>query len=573
MADSLALIPADTPLVLGFPHLGESSKKLEAFLQKYDPAFRGLDLDEVQRGFNLADGTLDTSAPVYLVLTRPWLEESAFALIFTPRNPSEFRRRLSGRDDALQRCPGPEGAFWLAMRGNSALVSLSPRALRTIMRSPADRSLAALADAPQKAIFARSDVFVHLPLAKWRDRIQPFFFLAANMVKLSAMAERAPLPEEALAMFDWFTDGLQTLVDQMESVTLALDFDGRVFGLTHHHAFTRDGSVSTYLGQVRRNGLGVWDYLPDRPFLITGAFDWQCPAESSITKNFSEFVFFNASRSSGQEIAPGTREQLRQALIDSQNRMRGSFFFVTSPDGQLHPVQLYGGYTMDDARLGLESIIFLQENATESMASFMGEPFFGKFERRAREGGETLFEMKLELDRMNPLMRSQISDFYGDDARIQETLLDDQHIGYAVASPPAGVMDLVEARKGGGNLQRNEQFRAALSRLPEETHAVVIVDTGRVLSALPIWLAQHADRTPGDGHPSVLAEAWRNKGSVRSGLLLGWACTVQKSSLTGRACIGAEDAVELFEHAKKMAVGLADKLDSPDFAPARRGSR
>ena len=569
-ADPLGVIPADAPLVLGFRDLGASAGRLEAFFHEHNIPAQRLDLDEVQRGFNLADGVVDTSHPVFLVLTRPALEASAFVLVFKPKTVSDFSQELSGVEGGMKQCTGPEGRYWLAMRDDLALVGLSPRALRPVRRLPVERSLASELDDRQKAIFASSDVFIHIPLAKWQERIQPFIFLASNMIKLGAQADSpATVRENTAAVLDWFAGGLQTLVSQMDSLTLAVGFDGETFRLTHHHAFARGGSVAGYLSRVKRRGLDFWSTLPDRPFFIIGAFDWQCPGELALTSRFNKFVFFRGDHpATGVKLSDDTRQRLQKAMDASQEQMWGSLFMVTSPAEKLAPLQLYGGYCLQDARQGVDDLVFLQENATEAMSAFLGEQVFGQFKPRPWEAGGTLFELRLDAEHMDQQTRRQIISFYGEGACIQEAAIDEHHVVYAAAVPPAGIDDFLEVRRVGRGLNADPAVRAMLGRLPDDSNAMLIVDVGRCVAALPTWVDAKADGG------TALASAPEDSGSaaeaVVSGRLLGWAGTVHPDSFTGQLVIGADDAVEVFNLCRKMAERLAQDAGGPEQSRAGR---
>ena len=124
---------------------------MDEFIRRFRKDHRRIDLDEVQRGFNLEDGVVDTSAPTFFILTRSRLQESAFALAFTPRDVAAFLERVGRKEGIARRCEGPEGRFWLMMRQGVAFVSHRRRTIRLFRRVRPERSLAAALDGEQEA--------------------------------------------------------------------------------------------------------------------------------------------------------------------------------------------------------------------------------------------------------------------------------------------------------------------------------------------------------------------------------------------------------------------------------------
>ncbi|MBN2561731.1 MAG: hypothetical protein JXQ75_12455 [Phycisphaerae bacterium] len=557
-SDPLAMIPADAPMVVGFRDLDSSARKLNDFLRTVDTGFAGVDLDEVQRGFNLADGVVDTSAPVFLIMTRPQFEERAFVLAFTPRDESAFSEQVSGPEGTIARCEGPEGPHYMMMREGVAFVGLRRKAVRPLRRVSPEEALSLALDGQQKALFATSDVFIHISLPKWRDRIRPFFFVARRMILLGAHAgQKQQMSEASIAIVEWLADGVEATLDQMETMTLALGFDGDVFRLAHHHAFTPGRSVANYLGQVKRRGRDLWGGLPDRPFFIVGAFDWQTSGDTSVASRFNRYVF--GAKSLGRRFSEARRQRLLDTTVACYDQMWGSSFMATSAEGTLHPLWVLGGYAMEDADTGIGQLLYLQENAGEVMTTFVGGEYSGRFSRLRTGGGREFFEMRFDLERMDPLIRQQTVSLYGDDVRIREVVAGKHDIAYSMAGPSVDVFDLVEVRNSGRSVSKNPLVRQVLGRLPDGPHGVVIADMGRLLAAIPSWM--EAGRAVASPHAP---RADRNdvRYSNPPGPMLGWACEARENSFSGWLVIDAKGVVRVFKLLREMAEGFHSAVNA-----------
>jgi hypothetical protein len=538
-SDPAALIPADAAAVLALPHLERSAKKLETYLRKHDKGFSGLDLDEVQRGFNLPDGAVDFSEPIFLVLTRPVRHETAFVLVFTPADSDAFAERVSHRDDSIRRCSGPEGAYTLMMRQGTAIVGLKRKAVRLFRRLPPERSLSEALDDRQRAMLESGDVFVHIPLARLRAHFDPFIRLAAAGIRLGVAAQHDPETIAGAAeVADWLVGGILAVIDQMETATLALDFDGRTFRLAHHHTFTPSGSVAEYLGQVKRPGQAGWTTLPDRPFFLLGALDWQCPPEASVAMRTYRHLFRPDSALTDTPLPK--RRQIIDAARACYGQTLGSNFMLASAGGKLLPFQIFGGYVMEDPEEGLRSLVFLQENADEVVSSFMGGPFFGKFHRRTREGLE-FYELQLDFQQINLTMHRQAAlALYGRTARLQQAVAGSHQVVYSMGLPSTGVHDMVTALDTGRHVGKNPLVRRIVARLPDHPNAIVLADLGRCRSLLPAMMLL---RSTMPGRPRAVGEQGTTDYSAPPGPMLGWACTLGPHFLTGHLAMDADDLI------------------------------
>jgi len=564
-ADPLTFVPAEVPMVLAFPRLEESAERFDEFVRRFLPEFAGFDVNEVQRGFGLPDGALDTRAPAYLLMTRPVAAARSFVLVFTPNPDCPLFRDRDEKDHAIRRLDTVEGPCYLAMRDGVAFASLSSRAMIFTRRMSSANSLAAALSPQERAMLESSDVYVRFAMAPWRDRLRPFVFLASNLVKLGAQSSGGEAGAKALQVLDWFTTGAASVIDQMNYVSAALSYDGRVLRVTHHHVFTAGGTAAGYLARVSRDDFDGLSWLPDQPFFIIGEFGWRVPGESALTTQLTRYVFDLPSIR--RRFADDRRRQLLETTSDCYGRMSGSFIMVTSPPDRLQPMHLLGGYAMRDARRGLEQFRFIQENSGEVLAAMTGSPMLRAFESRT-DAGRTVYEMTFDYAGLDPEIRRQAILFYGADARVQEAALDDGHIAYITAPPPLSVAAMAEARETGRQVGAQPAVRRILATLPDQRHALIIVDLGRCFAVVPSLIQAGLGRTGGGSSDPPAAAGPYTAGA---GPFLAWSGTAGESSFTGCLVIEAGDAVRAAESLKQMVEavnGLMTAGAGPPLPPS-----
>ncbi len=545
-ADPLAFIPAEVPMVLAFPRLEQSAERFDEFVRRFIPEFAGFDVNEVQRGFGLPDGVLDTRAPAYLLMMRPAATPRSFVLVFKPSPDSALFPDHAEKGPAIRRLETVEGPCYLAMRDGVAFASLSSRAMIAARRMSSVNSLAAVLSPQERAMLESSDVYVRFSMAAWRDRLSPFVFLASNLVKLGAQSSGGEAGAEALQVLDWFTSGAASVIDQMNYVSAALSYDGRVLRVTHHHVFRAGGSAARYLAQVSRDDFDGLSLLPDQPFFIIGEFGWRVPGESALTTQLTRYVFDLPSIR--RKFAEDQRQQLLQATRDCYGRMSGSFIMVSSPPDRLQPIYLLGGYAMKDARKGLEEFRFIQENSGEVLSAIAGSPMLRGFESRT-EAGRTVYEMSIDYAGLDSETRRQAVLFYGAEARVQEAVLDEDHIGYITAPPPLSVAALAEARDSGRHVGAQPAVRRILATLPDQHHALILVDLGRCFAVVP-WLIQAGLGSAGAA--SAVPPAATVPHTAAAGPFLAWSGTAGEGSFTGCLVIEVGDAFRAADSLKQM---------------------
>ena len=455
--DPLSMIPPDVAGVIAFRDLDGSCRKLTRFMKTVDPAFSGIDFSFLEDFADFESGAWDASKPVVFILTQPSLDllteeefsETTAILAFTPKDPRQYAAPAGGRDGAVRRIEQAGRNYYVTMRDGVVFFGGKRKIMRILRDITPAESLAATLDNPQQALYARSDLFIHLPLAGWRERLNMLTLLAGNMMRLGMTAGDEPaLMESGKVVLDWFTGAARSAVDQMQSLTLSADFDGETFRIAHYHTFRPGGSVCDYLKQVKRSGVDLWAVLPDRPFYVLAAFDWHCPADSAVSVRFQDYVL------NSEGVADKLSPELRKSILDMNsacaNQTVGSYLMLSSPPGRLQPVQILGGYYMQDAGEGLQQLRFVQENSAAAFAGFMGGNYAGKFERRSQDGHD-YFEMRMDASRMSPGVRQQMNSLYGGDLRIQDTAIGEHFVIYTMSGGEPLLSEVIQAHAQGGS--------------------------------------------------------------------------------------------------------------------------
>lgn len=590
--DPLEMIPGDVAGVIAFRNIEAGSKKLEGFIKSLDPAFSGLDLGMIEESLDLEPGTWDPTKPIVFVLTQPSFDfldnpeisETHAVLAFTPKHPERYRDEIetgvaeqnapaaAKEVGSLRRVEQAGRSYYLAMRDDVVFLGGKRKAMRAMRGLAAGESLMAALSDDQKAMWADSDVFVHLPLSRWRDRISLMAMLVSNFAKLGMTTEHdADLAKIDTAVLDWSGAGVRSIIDQMQSVTFSASFDGNTFRLAHYHSFRGDGSVAGYLRQVQRGGGDLLAFLPDRPFYFLGAFDWRCPAEASVSVRLTRRIYDTPDMN--EKIAPELRARLIKETTACFDQTNGSCFMVTASPGELVPIEIVGGYHMNDARQGLEQVRFIQENSFAALSSF-GVGRGGKSERRTYDGHE-YYDTSVDFEALSPGMRQQTAALYGEKVRFQEAAVGDHAVVYTVSSSPSLMPDVLQARELGKTARKNQLVQDIVGRLPADPNALAIVDLGRILAAVPSlasaqWLTINLAAEPSTTDAEPLPAASQGA-KTSAGPMLGWAGTVRPAAFSGCLAISAKDAVRTSELAKQVGRQLFSRSKSPQSPAA--GSR
>ena len=551
-ADPLSAIPSNAAGVMVFRHVDEAIKHFNLLANSVCSDSGGVDLEDFESAFNIEAGTIDPSKPVAIIFMRPAMNASSSVIAFVPKDPEQYRED-AGRGMVARRYEGPDGEAFANFRGGVAMVGPNRRAIRAA-RMNAGGFFKGL-DAEQRELYEHSDVFVHLPLAKWREeKITPMFLLASSFMKLF-LTETGKLQEEStVAFFDLLVTGFRQITDEMQSLTVSLRLDDRVIRMVHHHDFKPDGVVAQYLGQMQRTEGNLFAELPDSPFVFALAANWRNAHGQSISSKLMSAV--SDLKPPADDADRQARKELVQTVNDYYNQSSGTYMLIGPTPGKSLPMLMYGGYIMDDAPKSLEQFRIIQERMGLTLGSLMpGGGMFGTPQVIQRQG-RTYLEMPLLSDTTNPVYRKRAEAFYGAAARFQKTTGDGHHLIYAISEPPQSVDDVLHVQESKRTLANNPMVKRALDQLPaNRAHSIMLVNLSQMFQSLPgmntlsISGAQaHLPRLPADHG---------------DGPILGWALVAEKDAITGHMAINQQDAVSFCQSVRKMADHGTPQIEHP----------
>lgn len=552
--DPLALIPADAPCVVVLPNLASTTAKASALAKKIKPDIDAYCVEAFGEDINLSPGGWDTASPVVLILTRPEFDKSSLLVAFKPKNTKNLIVKAGIKEEMPGRCDCPVGPCWIMVRGDVAFAAQKRSAFRIIKDFESGRSFADTMDSTERKMLEDGDVFVRVNMSRWREKIMAPFALVSQMISLGITAEADPEHLEASqAMASWFIRGLQTVIEQMDSITLSGELTENSLRFTHHHRFATGKTVATYLGSVTNERKDRMALLPDRPFWIAMASNWVCPPEQSLSTRITEYIM--NFEPIGEKMKPDKHDRLIENIRSYYGQLKGSSLMMSAPMGSLFPMEMIGSYQMDDAAKGLAQLNYIQENASEAVSMMIpGAKMRNKFEDKVEKQFK-YSEMPFTLDDLSPKLREEIETVYGSQARYQTLAFGKQEILFCVSQPPMSVIELaIQRQKNLPGLSANAQVQKTVRLLQNQPNMLVLVDADRLLAAAPEMAISAASGRPGPARSTTeIADA-----GPSSQTLVGWSCVVGGDALTGQLAMCTDDFVRAVEGVQRMAVRIKE---------------
>ncbi|HUN80570.1 MAG TPA: hypothetical protein VMV81_03585 [Phycisphaerae bacterium] len=536
--DPLETVPANVAGVIVLRHVDVSLKHVNQLATKICADAEGVSLDDVETALNLEDGTLDPSKPIVIMFMRPAMIASSRVVAFVPKDPKEFRES-AGRGMASRRYDGPDGEGFANFHEGVATVSANRRALRNA-RMNAGGFLKNLS-AEQRRLYEQSEVFIHFPLARWREeKIAPMIMIASTMMKLSFNQATRGQEAESAQFLDLITNSIRDFFDEMQSVTLTLGLDNGVLRLTHHHDFKPDGDMAHYLGQVERTPGNLFAELPNEPFIFAMTANWRNTKGDSLSRKMIEAAC--SMKPVANEDEARARAELLKAADGYYGQSSGTYVLMGPSPGKSLPMLMYGGYVMDDAPKALEQFRIIQERTSDSLGAIIPGGLSGK-PRMVQHNGQPCMDISLYSDKISPAYRRRIENFYGPKAMFEKLAADKHHLVYSICEPPLGIDEVLKVHKSGHSLADNPLVKSTLDKLPvSQAHAVMLVNVAQMFQTLPAMAA--------DAGGNVMTMP---RTTQVNGPLVGWALTIDKSTITGQMAIEQEQAVTFCQSLRKMA--------------------
>ncbi len=564
--DPLAEVPRDAAAVVVFPNLAATTERLNAYLEKNFPRAQLFAPDDVLDSFDLPRGVVDFNQPVVIVSTRATMAREHLALLFHPKNLEPIAPEGCPPDGVIQTVSGIGGKRCLLMRRGTAFIAGRRLPLQRFLKQVSkEQGLPASLDPVQQALGRDSDVFVYFWSPAWRDRIRPFVSLAVNAMKLG-MLESSKLedemPEGVRVVADWAADRVMQVVDEMQTLSAAIRFDGATLELVHHHTFSRNGEVREYLDSIRSSGADFGSLIVDRRFMAILALDWQVDARHSFSCRVMDLLLKQPGVRQGSAAAQ--REKLVATVHEMSGRSQGLYMVMGSKQDDVFPLEIISGTLMRDAKRGLDEAQFVHENSSEMMASFMPNMGYGKVKFSRKRCGEMDYrEAPLIGPDTTEDFRREVAALYGENCTLQIGAIDDGHLVFTMAQPKGGVCEISNVLKAGRTLNKNASARAALARLPKSCQITALLDVGEVAATLPsLTAATLAGRTNDPDARVPPAMKVSVKPPARPGPMIAWGATIEDGRITGRLSVSASDLPTIGEEFREMATQLLKVVGS-----------
>lgn len=548
-ADPMSYIPADACAVVVFPNIEKTLEHFTDFAKRVNPDSDGMDMEDFEDALGLECGILDPEKPVAVIFPRPMFDMQSAIVAFVPRDEDTIEALAGGRQGVAVQFDGLEGEGFAVSRDGCCFAAHTRKALRAIKAVERKSCFVESLDDRQRQMLKDGEIFVHIPLARWREeKITPTFSLLSGLLKLSIGSTEMPTDAETTsAIMDYFIEAARGLLDEMQSISMAVHLDDGVARLVHHQRFDPAGKASAYFRQAVYTNGDHFAVIPDQPFLFAMA----CCQKNQAGESLSTRIFRGLCNlpAIAAKIDEPIRKKLLETLKAADSETRGSFTVLGLNPEKGCPMTMLGGYAMANPAKGIEHFKYIHENAGPALAAVMpgaGAP--GTFKSVSRSGVDCL-EIMLKDEPLRPEFREQLEFVYGKNAAFQLAAFDKTYVTYCMAEAPAGVGDFQKARQTGRTLDKNTHVRRIRSMLPAKAQTVVIANLGALLS----FSMSVAPLQPPGLQQARTATGPLDPNTMRDGPMVGWALDYFPNACTGTLAVEADDVAKLIKLAKSMS--------------------
>lgn len=548
-ADPIKFIPPDACAVVIFPNIEKTLEHFTDFAKRVNPDSDGMDMEDFEDALGLECGILDPEKPVAVIFPRPMFDIQSAIIAFVPRDKDNVDELPDGRDGVAVPFDGLEGEGFALSRDGCCFAAHTRKALRAIKAVEKKSGFMESLDDRQRQMLKEGEILVHIPLARWREeKITPTFSLLSGLLRLSIGSTEMPTDAETTsALMDYFIEAARGLLDEMQSISVAVYLNDGAARFVHHQRFDPAGKASAYFRQAVYSSGDHFAVIPDQPFLFAMA----CCQKNQAGESLSTRIFRGLCNVPviAAKIDEPIRKKLLETLKAADSDTRGSFTVLGLNAEKGCPMTMFGGYAMANPEKGIEHFKYIHENAGPALAAIMpgaGTP--GNF-KAVNRGGVNCLEIMLKDEPLRAEFREQLEFVYGKNAAFQMAAFDKTYVMYSMAEAPAGVGDFQKARQTGRTLDKNTQVRRIRSMLPAKAHTVVIANLGALLS-----LSMSVAPTPAH----ALQQAHASTGpldlnTMRDGPMIGWALDYVPNACTGTFAVEADDVAKLIKLAKSMS--------------------
>jgi hypothetical protein len=558
----LDCVPPTATSVLVFRNLEETSKNVNEYLTRFFPEAHPIVPRDIEISFDLPESTIDFGLPVMLLSTQAGFEGESLVVGFSAKQGSSLLPKPDHPEGIVRTCKGAEGEHFVVTRRGLVFVAGNRRPLRLLKPGSFRKSLSEALDPNQKKLLDTSDVFVRLSMDRWRDRVNPWLTLLSTAINtnLAQNAGDQAAKGESSAFVSWFSDGARAVLDQMRTLSVGLQFDGKTLRVAHFHSFMPGESTAQYLNQIQRNKIDFTKLIPDRRFMMLVTCDWQTTGENSLSYRLSKMAM--GLDSVAHRFDPEKREKLLEVSKDCHDQMLGTYFVMGSPGKKPQFVQLLGGNIMQDAERGLAHMKYFQENAADLISVFMpGTAYANKkfTQRKCATGGKKYLEIAFASKDADNQSIKDLETIYGPRPLFQMAVASPSNLVYSVVSSEnsVGVCDYLGRAPGEKTLADNARIAAMIKKMPADRNVVCLLDVDALFDTLPIFVRAALQKQGMHNPENRIRLVSTVTPSSENGPLIGWSASVHKNSLSGEFIVEADQIPLIVSSARRVAVDLS----------------
>jgi len=563
----LDAVPADAAAVLVVRSPGATLERFNAVLAKIAPDAKPLEWSAIQKRMGPAGEHCDPDCPLVVVLMRPGWDEDSLVIGSRTNVPPKGLKASDLKPGIIvggtTEKEGDSECVYLR-RGGMTFACQRRRSLRYFSRVRPMTSFSAALDDDERALGDKSDVVLRIRMGAWQERIRPYVAMAGLAAKSGAASQVNESELETrmrTVMFDWAVEGATNVVNQISHLSVGVSIGDDGIHVRHDFRFEPGGSAAEYLSKVKRCNTPPWECLPDRPFIVAMASDWNSDPDAAVMGRMVRMVF--EAIDFGGDLSEDQRKTLLASTDECYKRMRGMNMVVSTPPGRMMPMDLVGTYAFDDSAEGLKQLLAIQRSACKAMESFTLGGCSGEGVQRAIDGVKFV-ETPLCAADMNAAARKQIELFYGVGAAVRQSAVGPNRVLYAISTSPDSFVAAAKSGVKARNLGDNPRVRKVVEALPHDSQIWALVDVRRMIDmakdAVRIQMGQVAVNAP----PSAATPA------DVAGPILGWAGRTRKAGFSGELYVSVADLAATCRQIRDMTSQIREQyiVNQPQPASA-----
>lgn len=477
----LKQIPDDAGLAVVVPNLNRLAASLMAFGKAIDVK----DLEELNAEKMLLE-TVDSTDGINA--------DDGFAMAVSPRNDSQPLLLCTLSDAAAWKkssgaAPDAEAEgllavvvqgddMYAAIKGDVLMLSESAAMVRAAMNSKGKFAAAFAKSAGSLA--GDSQILLYIDVPVWRTKVDEGLGMAEMMLPmlLGNIPGPAQNAQTSVAFIKFALSELRGLIHDARSVVLAARIGSDGVRITEVLGFDEKSKTAAYLKSAKKSDKDLLRGLPDLPFAMAFAYDWETPPDAPT---FSEKMLDVVS-----ELLPADDAEKKQLIKKGLDKARSlyrrisgiNFALAAPPEGA--GMIFWGAYLSKNPTA-------VQKEMTELMtqhSDLMGALSMGVQTEIVHESGRVadtpveIYKFKITSD--DPMANQMMQQMYGDTPTMY-TVVKGSELLY-VMGPAEEARKRLEQNLSGklSGLSTNKRLSAANATISPNPQAVFYIDVAQL---------------------------------------------------------------------------------------------